>query len=367
MTLDATMGDQVSPDVQTGDGQQPPQWLQTFAQQMAQEFNNQMAHMAQRIDAIDQRTQAPPPVPPPPPPANPITVPPDPPPPMKRPKPVLPDPSVYYGKRSEWRTWKDQMISKLNIDGPAIGGTREQFAYIESRLGGTAAKTVLAFMKAARANGTNTPDNFLTYMENIYGDPNSAEHANNRLNSMTQGNEAFATFLPKFEQTLAEAGGSEWADQIKINNLKRVLSQELRTSLVYIPKHPEVYDDFVKTLQTLASRLAALKPRAKKITTTSITTNSDTMDWEPSINKVHTPVSGNEQKRAQWVSKDVLEERRSNNKCLRCGGNGHFVSSCKLLPARPPHQDKTKVKTTEVEDDTTVMGESESEPESGKE
>src|SRR5579871_6442637 len=326
-----------------------------------------MAHMAQRIDAIDQRTQVQPP--PPPQPVNPINPPPDPPLPTKRPKPVLPDPPVYYGKRSEWRTWKDQMISKLDIDGPAIGGTREQFAYIESRLGGTAAKTVLAFVRTARANGTNTPDNFLVYMENIYGDPNSAERANNRLNSMTQGNEAFATFLPKFEQTLAEAGGSEWADQIKINNLKRVISQELRTSLVYIPKHPEDYDDFVRTLQTLASRLAALKPRAnsRKNTTTPTTTSSDAMDWEPSVNKVQTPVSGNEQKRAQWVSKDVLEERRANKRCLRCGGSSHFINSCKLLPARPPQQDKTKVKTTEVEDDATVVGESESEPESGKE
>jgi hypothetical protein len=361
------MGEQVSPDTQVGDDQQPPQWLRSFAQQMAQVLDTQMAHMAQRIDEIDQRTRVPPPAPPPPPPAGPVTAPPDPPPPTKRPKPVLPDPPVYYGKRSEWRTWKDQVVSKLDIDGSAIGGMREQFAYIESRLGGTAAKTVLAFVKGARANGTNTPGNFLAYMENIYGDPNSAEHANNRLNSMTQGNEAFATFLPKFEQTLAEAGGNEWADQIKINNLKRVLSQELRTSLVYIPEHPGGYDDFVRTLQTLASRLAALKPRAKRITTTSATTNNDAMDWEPSVNKVQTPVSSNEQKRAQWVSKDVLEERRSSNKCLRCGGSGHFVSSCKLLPARPPHQDKTKVKNTEVGDDATVVGESESEPESGKE
>lgn len=361
------MGDQMSPDTSVGNDQQPPQWLQSIMQQMAQEFNNQMAQIAQRIDAIDQRTHVQPLAPPPPPPIDPVAPRSDPPPQAKRPKPVLPDPPIYYGKRSEWRTWKDQMISKLDIDGPAIGGTREQFAYVESRLGGTAAKTVLAYVKTARGNGTNTPDNFLAYMENIYGDPNSAERANNRLNSMTQGNEAFATFLPKFEQTLAEAGGSEWADQIKINNLKRVLNQELRTSLVYIPKHPDAYDDFVRTLQTLASRLAALKPRARATTTPVV----DKMDWEPSVNRVQAIADGNnEQRRAQWVSKDLLEKRRANNQCLRCGGNDHFVRSCKLLPAKPPQpqrQDKTKVKATEVQDDTTVIGESESEPESGKE
>jgi hypothetical protein len=358
------MGDQGSND------QLPPPWLQAFAQQVMQSVHAEMTQMTQRIDVIDERTQAQPL-----PPAPPSVSPPDPPPQPKRPKPVLPDPPIFTGKRSEWGPWKDQTASKIDVDGAAIGDLKEQFAYIQTRLGGTPAKTVLAFVQAARANGTNTPDNFLAYLENVYGDANLAERANNKLNSMTQGREAFATFLPKFERTLAEAGGSEWADQVKINTLKRMLNQELRKSLVYIPDHPEVYNDFVRTLQTLASRLAALHPKGTAATTTSTTTN-DAMEWEPSVNKAQTsdgPSVGkaqtssgsNEQKRAKWVSKDVLEERRAANKCLRCGGSGHFVSSCKLLPARPPHQDQTKVKATEVDDDATVIGESESE--SGKE
>ena len=72
------------------------------------------------------------------------------------------------------------------------------------------------------------------------------------------------------------------------------------------------------------------------------------------------------------MSKDTLEKRRNSNLCLRCGGKGHFISKCKLLPARSPQQGQMKVKATDVENDvkddgTTVIGESGSDTESGKE
>ena len=383
-------------------GNSPPQWLQAFQQQMIQSFNDQMNQMAQqmtqRIDAIDQRTQQPA-APPPPPavalptvpipadqttttsgPTEPIPTPPsdhsDVPTQPKRPKHTLKELSTFTGKRSEWPAWKDEAIGKLTTDAAAIGGPMEQFSYLRSCVGGNAARTILTFVQSKRATGTGTPQDLLVYMEDIYGDTNSEERANNRLNSMTQGREAFATFLPKFERTLAEAGGGEWADQVKINTLKRMLNQELRRSLVYIPVHPTAYNDFTRTLSTLASRLQALNPRSSTMTPTSSTTNCDTMDWEPSANKTQISTPNDGQKRAQWVSKDMLEKRKSNSLCLRCGGKGHFISSCKLLPAKPPQQNQTKARVTKVMDDVeeddgiddaTVIEELGPDTESGKE
>jgi hypothetical protein len=160
-----------------------------------------------------------------------------------------------------------------------------------------------------------------------------------------------------------------------------MLNQELRRSLVYIPVHPTAYNDFTRTLSTLASRLAALNTKSTTMTPTSAATNTNEMDWEPSINKAQAsgqtsankaPIDGQgEQRRAQWVSKDILEKRRSSNLCLRCGGKGHFISNCKLLPAKPPqpNQSQTKAKVTKVkeDDDITVVEELDSDTESGKE
>jgi Retrotransposon gag protein len=277
------------------------------------------------------------------------------------------------------------MEAKLKKDKLAIGDPTDHFAYIEACLGDTAAKMALAYVERARETNSEDPDQFITYLDNIYGDVNAKERANNRLNTMSQGKETFATFLPKFERTLAEAGGSEWTDEVKINTLKRMLNQELRKSLVFMPTHPEEYNEFVKTLQTLASRLAALDPR-KPAAPITPRPRADEMDWQPStnqvqaleqlsVNKAQTPTSGHdERKRAQWVSKETLERRKANKLCLRCGGSGHFIGSCKLLPAQPPLQEKPKANLVDVRngitimgDDTTVVGEPESEHESGKE
>ena len=116
------------------------------------------------------------------------------------------------------------MTTKLRVDKLAIGNPINHFAYIESRLEDNAAKMVLAFVEEARLNKKEDPDAFMTYMDNIYGDSNAEERANNKLNTMFQGKEAFATFLPKFERTLAEAGGSQWSDHVKINTLKQILN-----------------------------------------------------------------------------------------------------------------------------------------------
>jgi hypothetical protein len=252
------------------------------------------------------------------------------------------------------------MDAKLKKDKLAIGDPSDHFAYIEARMDDTPAKMILAYVERARKMNKEDPDQFMAYLDSIYGDDNVKERANNKLNSMSQGREAFTTFLPKFERTLAEAGGGEWTDEIKINTLKRMLNQELRRSLVYIPAHPEKYNDFIKTTQTLASRLAALdfwKPTAPTVPKPSPVT--DQMDWQPSASKAQISIDDQgEQKRAQWVSKDVLEERRTANKCLRCGGRGHFISSCKLLPALLPRQGKVRVKVMGVEGDTSDEEES---------
>ncbi|KAG6127153.1 hypothetical protein E4U38_006455 [Claviceps purpurea] len=40
--------------------------------------------------------------------------------------------------------------------------------------------------------------------------------------------------------------------------------------------------------------------------------------------------------RAQWVSKDVWEGRRSLGQCLRCGANDDQIRECGMLPAFRP-------------------------------
>jgi Retrotransposon gag protein len=366
-----TMDDQMQTNGPNGNDEPLPPWLHN----LVNSFTAQINSLAQQIKTIEQRTQvqspstdqttpvatpesAPTPVPTPTSEGS-----------SQWPRARLPDMKTFTGKRSEWGTWKNKMKAKLDRDRLAIGDRLDRFAYIEACLDETAAKMALAYVERARKASSEDPDKFMAYLDSIYGDTNAKEQAANKLNTMSQGKEAFTTFLPKFERTLAEAGGGEWTDEVKINTLKRMLNQELRKSLIYIPEHPKGYNEFVETMQTLASRLAAFEPR-KSTVPPAPKPVADAMDWQSSVNKTQTPTNSQDgQKRAQWVSKEVLEKRKSSNLCLRCGGKGHFIPSCKLLPARPPQQDQTKVKATDVkeDDDSTVIGELGSDTESGKE
>ena len=149
------------------------------------------------------------------------------------------------------------MEEKLDRDQLVIGDQKDHFTYINACLDDTPAKMVLAYVERQRKNSTEDPGHFMTYLNSIYGDTNTKEHAVNKLNTMSQGKEPFTTFLPKFETTLADAGGGEWTDEVKINHLKRTLSQEMRKSFIYMPAQPTGYSAFIDSMQTLASRLAA--------------------------------------------------------------------------------------------------------------
>lgn len=354
--------------------QQMEKTFQQSLQQLADQQAKQEEKLNQRLAELEECAKTPlttPPVPSPTGQKKPSEDLSNDPPVSKRPKPILPDPPKYSGKRSEWGAWKLQMDLKLLIDEAAIGNETERMVYVYSRLEGDAAQMTKTFVQLAMNTQTADPANLLAYMEQALGDPNVKEKASNKLSSMRQGREAMAAFLPKYERTLAEAGGAHWSDDIKIHTLKRMLSKDIMEALI-VADIPQQYHEFTHLVLRTDARLKALKDLrsgdTERASTRSLATpaSGEPMDWQPSINKVQTPTNGNEQKRAQWVTKDVLEARKAARKCLRCGGNGHFISSCKLLPASPPQQSTTKVKATEVtEDDATVVGESE--PESGKE
>lgn len=69
------------------------------------------------------------------------------------------------------------------------------------------------------------------------------------------------------------------------------------------------------------------------------------MDWEPtakvSYNSAPNRPRG-DKPQAKWVSREILEQRRDRQECLRCGDSNHFISKCCLAPATRPVSGKTK-------------------------
>ncbi|KAK4236642.1 hypothetical protein C8A03DRAFT_16726, partial [Achaetomium macrosporum] len=171
-------------------------------------------------------------------------------------RPTLPDPPRFDGVRRKFRTWKQEMESKLETDGPAIGTKRDQFAYVFARLGDGPQAMAAAYYEHCKQNETTEPIELLEYLSSCYSDPNLSQKALDRLGSMTQGEkEAFASFLPRFEKELADANGAGWTSAVKSNYHKKALNKEMRTELKGQLNMPKEYHKYVHALHDLGAKL----------------------------------------------------------------------------------------------------------------
>lgn len=243
--------------------------------------------------------------------------------------------------RSLWPSWQIQARGKAESCGP---DPNVQFFAVFNKLKDNAAKNVTPWVTRNISTNTATYEGLLKELGRLYDDPAQEAKALNNLKSMKQQErESFATFFPKFEKELANAGSSSIGDQIKIMFLRSALSTRFRNCLPKT-KHYETYEELVIDLQNAAATMAnedALLIRRdfgqnqlRASQPTAQINDTIPMDWTPTRNnqsKINN--DSNKRPRAQWVSKETLKARQDSNCCLRCGNRTHYQPNC---PYRPP-------------------------------
>jgi hypothetical protein len=287
--------------------------------------------------------------------------------PFTHPRHKLPHCSSFNGDRKEFPAWYLEISNKLHTDGPAIGSPRDQWNYIYAALGPKAKNTVLAFAKLGGSNAQYDYNEFLSYLETNYSDPNSDRRALDKLRTIKQkDNESFALFLPRFERELADSGGVLWPDQIKINYLEGALNKELSASLIST-EIPADYNGYKIQCLKIGSKLDGFKYRYGNRHSSNSTTrrekstekvvtyaavaddNAESMDWESTqatkVFKLTDPhlsaqlTRDNKRlkgKRAKWVSNDEFKARLREKRCIRCGRTYCKKEICPLeAPIKP--------------------------------
>jgi len=294
------------------------------------------------------------------------------PPPIRTPKKktTLPDPPKFDGTRNNFRAWYLEMQNKLLVDGEVIGGDRDRFAYIFSRLEKTPQSMTVAYVERGGNNGLHNPTAYLAYLHSCYGDPNAQARALDRLRGLRQRtHESFAAFLPKFEKELADGGGAEWTDAVRINYLEGAINDTMRDRLISVTTLPTEYPRYIQALQTIGSRLDSLNharkqakaphsrqpsPPSDQTSTikTIAATVEDKMDWEPIRVAKAVPKEDRDRhlqgKRAKWVDQAELDRRRAESRCFRCGRSECRVERCPLKPAKRPNTTARKAKPKPV-------------------
>lgn len=268
----------------------------------------------------------------------------NPPQPKKR-KEKLPQLSEFDGTRSKWDGWEMEAKNKIKTDGKAIGSDMDQLRYIFARLRSNARNMCLAFVRAKEEEGNGSGSEILGYLASTYSDPNRQKKALSNVYSIKQKtHESFARFLPRFETELANAGALSFNDTIKISLLENAISHTMQERLVSVFPLPTEYGHFTSLLQTIGSRLDAIKTPWKGQAQQRHAQQDDTkMDWEPT----HTlAVQLPAKQRAKWVGAGEIQRRRNHHLCIRCGASGHMISSCQYAPARRPSP--TTVATTKI-------------------
>jgi hypothetical protein len=255
-------------------------------------------------------------------------------------KPTIPNPKLFDGNRRNFQAWQLAMESKLQVDGPALGGPADQFAYIYARLDQTPQSLAAAYFRRGGNDGSRNPAEFMEYLSSCYGDPHLKQRALNRLETMRQDQkESFAAFLPRFERELADSGGANWDDEIKINALRRVLNREMETYLIGQLILPTAYPGFVNALQSLGANIEGHRFRNRKTDhqqpfrrnpnhgegnrdrqppPTQKEGTIDQMDWEPT--KAGKAGSG---RKSSGKPTD-----KTGPQCYSCGGYGHIAREC---------------------------------------
>ncbi|RKF84269.1 hypothetical protein GcM1_127001, partial [Golovinomyces cichoracearum] len=186
-------------------------------------------------------------------------------------------------------------------------------------------------------------EDFLNRLDKAFGDSDKITKAINKLNTIKQKNRYFREFLQDFEQTIFEAQGWGWDDQIKKSHLRTALNRELSDRLVF-QDEPVGYEDFVSQLRRTSDKMnrgLGLTPQSTQ--TLNNKPNGDPMDWEPTQTIKIANIQRNVMRRTQpdratWVSREDIDRRIEAGLCMRCGGRGHVIKNCSLLPAYNPNQ-----------------------------
>jgi hypothetical protein len=281
----------------------------------------------------------------------------------KKPKHTTPHPERFTGEdESLYPIFRGLLEAKLRADAQAIGGEYEQVWYAFGRLADTASKRIFPWVQHMQNGPDFTVNCLLGQMDLAFLDQQKQSKAVARINTIKQRNRLFREFLQEFDQTLMEANGWGWQEEVKKGLLKAALASEVRRELVgrdepatysaYVAQVRKITDDLGEWKDEQKSKARFQKPQFTAQQQDQLT--GEQMDWEPSraapVASARTSQTRQNQSkpRAKWASQQEMTRRKESGECLRCSSDEHFIGQCHFGPARRPDTTPVSVRKPKV-------------------
>jgi hypothetical protein len=177
----------------------------------------------------------------------------------KRPKHTVPHPERFTGEdESLYPVFRGLLEAKLRTDTQAIGGEYEMVWYAFGRLADTALKRIFPWVQYTQNGPDFTVDGLFGQMDLAFLDLQKQAKAIARINTIKQKNRSFREFLQEFDQTLMEANGWGWQEEVKKGLLKAALAGEVRRELVGRDE-PATYPAYVARIRKITDDLGEWK------------------------------------------------------------------------------------------------------------
>lgn len=247
----------------------------------------------------------------------------------------LPNPPKFSGRRAEYTPWAQMMRDKIALDRRFYASNNELWYLINSCLDTQPQQVVATYYQTAGPRVNWNPDEFMAYLDRSYADYNEQARAAGALRTLRQrDDQPLAQFLPRFEKTIAQAGGGHWPDDARITFLEGALNPALRSSLVSATL-PQDYTGWVNQVQLIAGRLEGLRTLGQRPPWNN---KPPRRDAEGDIAMAGMNKLGDGRGHA------ARKPRASRDQgCFRCQQPGHFARDCRA-PAPVPQESTRSAK-----------------------
>jgi hypothetical protein len=219
-------------------------------------------------------------------------------------------------------------------------------------------------------------------MDDKFLDREGEKKALDKLDQLKQKpQEKFEDFRQQFEQLSAQAGSLAHQGSSKIAIMSRAMNETLTNSLVAVETSTTNYDDFVRVVQRVATKLEALPSynrRQKLVLRTAGNAEDQTIPSQTdndgdiqmtNVNALTLQIAAltaqvtaltkkrvdrleDRRPRAKWRPQDEFNELMKAGKCGRCKESKHrHPSQCKYRPAIRPDTRLAAVAIQDVDDE----------------
>lgn len=247
-----------------------------------------------------------------------------------------PDPPVFYHEEDrdteKFEQWYRAMENKLEVNADHFPTDRARQAYIESRLGGTAAREIAPYLQATHPEPLDTSARLLAHLWNEYRDPLAKDRARSDFNKLElRPGGDYLAFKNNFVRLAGESGKprSEWKSEFH----GKILIAALRTALAAAYVDPNTtFDQYTRLGAEISyANQQAREAAAERRQETPKTNKGNQKRNNPAGvggSKAGAGRNNNGNKTANKLTPDEVRKLYEEGRCFNCKERGHKSHEC---------------------------------------